>query len=223
MTEAARPRHPPVNYGMVLYPGFQVLDVFGPLSALEMLSRDHQLNLFMIAATKDPVANVTQTGPSHPKNSNFAQAVLPTHTLADCPDLDVLIVPGGQGTRAHDLNIVVEFIAARYPSLQYLITVCTGSGLVARTGILDGKKATTNKKAWNEIVAMGPHVQWIREARWVVDGNVWTSSGVSAGIDVTLAFIETVYGEEAARKVANCMEYERHMDPSNDPFAKMIK
>lgn len=84
------------------------------------------------------------------------------------------------------------------------------------------KKATSNKASWNEIVALGPHVNWIPTARWAVDGNIWTSAGVSAGIDVTLAFIEAVYGEESARTVANAMEYERHMDPGNDPFAGMV-
>ncbi|KAI9783162.1 MAG: hypothetical protein M1816_001484 [Peltula sp. TS41687] len=219
-----RPKHPPISYGMILFPGFQVLDVFGPLSALEILSKDREMNLYMVAATMKPVSTAYEAETNHAKGSNFAQTVLPTHTLADCPGLDVLIVPGGLGTRASDiiLSPILDFITARYPLLQYLITVCTGSGLVARAGILDGRKATTNKAAWSQIVAWRPCVQWIPEARWVVDGNIWTSAGVSAGIDVTLAFIATVYGDESAQKVADSMEYERHLDPSDDPFAKLI-
>lgn len=130
----------PINYGMILFPGFQVLDVFGPLSALEMLSRHRRMNLYMIAATKDPVSSRYRPETRHPMDSNFSQTVLPTHTYADSPPLDVLIVPGGPGTRAPEINSTLEFIARRYSSLQYLITICTGSGLVARTGILDGKK-----------------------------------------------------------------------------------
>lgn len=87
--------------------------------------------------------------------------------------------------------------------------------------MLDGKRATTNKMAWFEITALGANVDWVPHARWVVDGNVWSSSGVSAGIDVTLAWIEKVYGEEVAKKLANRMEYTRHEDPSYDPFAKV--
>ena len=66
-----------------------------------------------------------------------------------------------------------------YQDVKYLMTVCTGAGIAARAGILDGKNATTNKAAWNETTALGPNVKWISHARWVVDGNIWTTSGVS--------------------------------------------
>lgn len=75
--------------------------------------------------------------------------------------------------------------------------------------------------AWEEITALGPEVEWVPRARWVADGNVWTSSGVSAGIDVTLAWIEEVYGEEKAQRIANGIEYSRHKDPNLDPFAEL--
>jgi len=72
-------------------------------------------------------------------------------------------------------------------------------------------------------VALGPKVKWVPQARWVVDGNIWSSSGISAGIDVTLAFIEKIYGKDNATSVANLMEYERHTDPNWDPFAAIFK
>jgi len=87
--------------------------------------------------------------------------------------------------------------------------------------VLDGKNATTNKSVWAEIIALGPHVKWHSHARWVEDGNIWTSSGVSAGIDALFAYMEKVYGCETATQVANSMEYERHRDPSWDPFADL--
>ena len=133
----------------------------------------------------------------------------------------MLLVPGGYGTRGSPpgLDEAVEFIRSRFPSLKYVITVCTGARLAARAGILDGKRATTNKSAWVDTKALAPDVKWVAHARWVVDGKCWTSAGVSAGIDVTLAWIEEVYGKEKATNVGNVMEYERHEDSRWDPFA----
>lgn len=73
----------------------------------------------------------------------------------------------------------VEFIRKTYPKLKYLLTICTGAGVAAKAGVLDGKRATTNKAAWNETVKLGPKVKWVSPARWTIDGKIWTSSGVS--------------------------------------------
>lgn len=211
----------PVNYGVLLFPGFQALDVFGPLDALNILAQERPLNLSIVAATLNPVSTRTPTDAPTPTSSSFAQSIVPTHTFATTPPLDVLIVPGGLGTRAPGLEPTIAFIARTYPTLQYLLTVCTGSGLAARAGVLDGKRATTNKRAWGETTALGPRVEWVPRARWVVDGNMYTSSGVSAGIDATFALIEAVYGAEIAKSIADRMEYERHTDSAWDPFAEL--
>jgi transcriptional regulator GlxA family with amidase domain len=115
---------------------------------------------------------------------------------------------------------VIESTKNVYPSLKYLITVCNGSVLVARAGVLDGKRATTNKSAW-KLTEERPQVNWVSHARWVVDGNIWSSFGISPRLDVTFAFISTVYGATVAEEVANMLEYERHTDPSWDPFAEL--
>ncbi|KAG8157988.1 hypothetical protein KVR01_012260 [Diaporthe batatas] len=222
----ARPK--PVNFGVIVFPAFQLLDVFGPLDALSLLSRSYNMNLYIIAATMDPVSTKRltppdsggiQPGPS--KSPGFGTTILPTHTFSTAPDLDVLVVPGGQGTRARSpaISEAIGFIRERFDSLQYLITVCTGAGLAARSGVLDGRRATTNKLAWEETTALRPQVDWVHRARWVNDGNIWTSSGISAGIDVTFAWIEDVYGADVAKDVADRMEYTRVTDPDNDPFA----
>ncbi|ERF77123.1 hypothetical protein EPUS_07664 [Endocarpon pusillum Z07020] len=212
---------PPKHYGMLLFQAFETLDVFGPLDALQILSRNHTMNLSLISSsnTLDPVTTRPRAPGMNPRNSSFSQSVLPTHTIKDAPDLDVLIIPGGLGTRAPDLNAMIDYIRTTYPKLQYLITVCTGTGLVAQAGILNGRRATTNKSSWASTVALGPKVKWQGHARWTVDGNIWTSSGISAGIDVTFAFIQHVYGDDEATDIANLMEYERHQDPKWDPFA----
>jgi len=203
---------------VVLFPGFQALDVFGPLDVLNVLSKTHNLTLSILASTTEPVTTKLSKFPN-----DIGQSILPTHTFESTPSLDVLLVPGGLGTRESTpaLNEAISYIREVYPKLKYLITVCTGSGLAARAGILDGKQATTNKRAWSTITEWGPNVQWIAHARWVVDGNIWTSSGVSAGIDVTFAWIAAVYGEDMARTIADVIEYERHTDSHWDPFAEL--
>jgi transcriptional regulator GlxA family with amidase domain len=133
---------------------------------------------------------------------------VPTHTFQTAPPLDVLIVPGGIGSRGPPsfVDPIIAFVKERYPTLQYLITVCTGAGIAARAGVLDGKHATTNKRAWAETTALGPKVKWVPQARWVNDGNIWTTSGVAAGTDGFLAFLEAIYGSAATKTVSNGME-----------------
>ncbi|KAF8637959.1 hypothetical protein AX16_010592 [Volvariella volvacea WC 439] len=211
---------PPVNIGMLVFPAFQALDVFGPLDALNLLSLQRPLNLAILSRTLDPVSTRPQM--MNPYQSNFSEAILPTHTFSNPPSsLEVLFVPGGIGTRAPDLSQEIQFVKDTYPSLKYLISICTGAGIAARAGVLDGKNATTNKRSWASTIAHGPNVNWITHARWVVDGNVWTSSGVSAGIDATLAWMEHVYGANVTEGISNGMEYERHTNSSWDPFADL--
>ncbi|GKT45026.1 isonitrile hydratase [Colletotrichum spaethianum] len=211
-----------LNFGVVVFPAFQALDVFGPLDALNLLARSYNMNLYTIAETLDPVS--TKQNTTHKPattTSDFGQRIVPTHTFQTAPPLDVLIVPGGQGTRYPGISTAINFIRERFDSLQYLLTVCTGSGVAARAGVLDGRRATTNKLSWEETIALRPEVDWIHKARWVQDGHVWTSSGISAGIDLTFAWIGAVYGKDVAKNIADRMEYTPVEDPSWDPFADL--
>ncbi|KAK7049310.1 hypothetical protein VNI00_005911 [Paramarasmius palmivorus] len=197
---------------MLLFPAFEALDVFGPLGALNGLSRNYSMNLYLISNSTDPVSTALRV---NPQNSNFSESIVPTHTFENPPPkLDILFVPGGGGTRAPDLDRHIAYIRDTYPSLQYILSVCTGSWLLARAGVLDGKNATSNKRAWAGREALGNGTKWIAHARWVTDGNVWTSSGVSAGIDATLAWVSAVYGDDVASGIANGMEYPRHTNAS---------
>ncbi|KAI0849998.1 class I glutamine amidotransferase-like protein [Daldinia vernicosa] len=210
-------RGPPTRFAVALYPGFQALDVFGPLDILNMLSKIRPLSLQVLSATLDPV--LTQTSSS---GHSTGQSVVPTRTYADSvDDTEVLLVPGGFGSRdPANVAPVVEYVRAAYPRLRYLLTVCTGSAVVATSGVLDGRRATSNKIAWEWATAQGPRVNWVRQARWVTDGNIWTSSGVSAGIDMMYAFVADQYGEDIAQTLADRAEYIRNTDPDFDPFAE---
>jgi transcriptional regulator GlxA family with amidase domain len=208
----------PSRYGVILFPAFQALDVFGPLDILNTVSRTFKINLSLISSTMDPVSTKPRNSAMNPAGSDFGQSILPTHTFENVPELDVLIIPGGMGMRAPDIKATVDFIRSACSSVQYVLTVCTGSGLLADAGGLDGKRATTNKASWDEITKPRPQVKWIPEARWVIDGNTWTSSGVAAGIDMTYAFIGEIYGEEFADKLATRLEYVRIRQSDVDPF-----
>ncbi|MCZ6545789.1 MAG: DJ-1/PfpI family protein, partial [Chloroflexi bacterium] len=98
-------------------------------------------------------------------------------------------------------------------------TFCNGSHLLAVSGVLDGRTATTNKMLFSQIAADQPNVNWVAEARWVDDGDIVTGSGVSAGIDMALYVIARLFGDETAERLAQVTEYEWHRDPAWDPFA----
>ena len=205
---------------MVVFPGFEALDVFGPLQAFNILSDAVAMNLSIIASSLEPVSN-REINPNS-IGSFFGQDIVPTHTYDNAPPLDLLIIPGGTGTtKIPNVAEAVSFVIERYPSLQYIMSVCTGARILARSAILDGRSATTSKAFFDEVTTEFPAVNWVADARWIVDGNIWTASGASAGIDATLAFIEEVYGSEFAKTITTYMEYNRETDPAVDTFAEV--
>jgi len=232
----------PLRYGVLLYPGFEVLDIAGPIEALNTLARMPDQDGFSFkdmsfsyhARTIDAVTPTpprpTDSKDKFPASFADAQKYYPTYTFSDAPQLDVLLVPGGLGSVPwHDLPAEVEFIekvykgASDHQPLQYLISVCTGAGLLANAGLLDGRRATTNKAAWDSITHLGPRTHWVAQARWVSDGNIWTTSGVSAGTDGMIALLSTIFHghSDIMDRVVISMEYNRATDSDNDPFASI--
>ena len=140
----------------------------------------------------------------------------------DCPHLDVLLIPGGPGTRGERFNEqLLGWLADRSATAELTTSVCTGSLLLASAGVLDGRRATTNKLAFDYVAETRPAVTWVREARWVDDGEVITSSGVSAGMDMTLHLISRLVDVETSERLATGTEYEWHRDSTRDPFANL--
>ncbi|CAE6491222.1 unnamed protein product, partial [Rhizoctonia solani] len=114
---------------------------------------------------------------------------------------------------------VAKFVLAQVPGAQYVFSVCAGSWILAALGLLDGKRATTNKSSFDEIKkSTSPAVQWVAKARWVVDGKFWTSSGVTAGQDMAYEFLKTVTGKEFATAAKNAAEL-RATSADDDEFA----
>src|SRR5581483_3719057 len=161
---------------VVLFDRFELLDVFGPLELLGSLP-DH-FELTMIGPTAGPIPSAQ--GP----------AVLAANCYSDSPVPDIAVVPGGIGTPSlvEDAGFLA-WLAAWAASAPLVTSVCTGSAVLAAAGLLDGYRATSNKRAFSWAESQGPRVDWIRQARWVMDRDRWTSSGVAAGMDMTLALI----------------------------------
>jgi putative intracellular protease/amidase len=199
---------PARRLGVLLYPGFELLDVFGPLEMFGNLTG--VIDVAVVAQNLGPVASAQ--GP----------AVNAEHDFSNCPRLDLLLVPGGLGTREQiDNQPLVDWLRERSEAAEVVMSVCTGSALLACAGVLDGRRATSNKMFFNWVAEQRPQVRWVKEARWVEDGKFATSSGVSAGIDMALAVIARLLGQQTSDALAVATEYEWHRDPAWDPFAKI--
>ena len=195
------------SVGVLLFPDFELLDVFGPLEMLGMLDQEFAIRL----VSQDATEIASKQGPRSRIDDHFA----------DRRHYDILLVPGGMGTRREVENETLRrWLVEAAERAEIVASVCTGSALLARAGLLDGRRATSNKLAFEWVQTQGPKVDWQRRARWVEDGKFFTSSGVSAGMDMALALIARLCGQERAREVAGWAEYTWHEDSADDPFAR---
>jgi len=194
--------------GVILYPGFELLDVFGPVEMFGNLTGTVEVS--MVAQHQGPV------------RSAQGSQVVADYGFDDCPRLDLILVPGGIGSGMEvDNPQMLDWLTQRVAAAEIAMTVCTGTALFARAGVLDGRRATTNKAFFSWVTQQGPKVHWIKEARWVEDGKFVTSSGVSAGIDMALAVIARIAGPQVSEGLAVATEYDWHRDANWDPFARI--
>lgn len=189
---------------LVLFDGFELLDVAGPL---EIFSKVAGWETTLLSPDGRPVAS--SQGVRFEVGSDYAPR-----------SCDVVFVPGGQGTRrlAGDESFL-KSLQKMANEASVVMSVCTGSALLAAAGLLEGYAATSNKRAFAWATSFGHDIDWRRSARWVHDRDRWTSSGVSAGTDMAVAFVADACGETAAREIADAVELRLHLDPNVDPFA----
>jgi transcriptional regulator GlxA family with amidase domain len=136
-------------------------------------------------------------------------SVNPTYTIANCPQPDILLVPGGRGTRREMNNsVLINWIAAQFPKLELLLSVCTGALMLAKAGLLEGLSATTHFRAMGELRAVAPNTTLCPTDRYVDNGKVITSAGISAGIDMSLYVVSRLLGAEKAADTARHMQYD---------------
>lgn len=194
-----------MNVNVLLFPEFETLDAFGPV---EVLGCVPEYQLHYVSITGDTI--ISSQG-MHVLTENMKEADIP----------GVLLIPGGQGTRplVKDAEFIEDLKKIAMQS-KYCLTVCTGSALLAKTGLLDNRKATSNKNALEWVHSVNTNVRWVNRARWVVDEKYYTSSGISAGIDMALGFIADRFGDNRAQEVAKSMEYIWNSDKNDDLFAE---
>jgi transcriptional regulator GlxA family with amidase domain len=186
--------------GIVGYDGVQALDIAGPADAFSLANvvldrKSPAYEVVLLAATKGPVA--TESGVAF-----YAQT-----TLARCGLLDTIILPGGGAIRLHpDLRAALgRWLRANAPRTRRVASVCTGTYALAESGLLDGRRATTHWRYARDLQAHRPRVEVDADAIFVKDGKFYTSAGITAGIDLCLAFIEEDLGREIAMQVAREM------------------
>jgi transcriptional regulator GlxA family with amidase domain len=193
------------KFNVVLYEGFETIDAYGPAEVVSNLPNEYELGYFSFSG--DIIGN----------RQNIKVYTSP---FSDMDTSGILLIPGGFGARAlvND-EAFIEQLKALSEKAPYVLTVCTGSALLAKTGLLDGLRATSNKMSFEWACSNRAEVQWIRKARWVKDGKFYTSSGLSAGIDMTLGFVGDLHGLDLAHRIAAALEYTWHADADYDPFA----
>lgn len=190
--------------GILIFPAVEVLDFCGPYEVFSVTRLDKESRLKERSPFK--VLLVAESG--GPVEATGGLRVIPDHTLESCPSLDVLVVPGGWGTRAKISDRrLLDWISERGGEVETLASVCTGAMLLGQTGLLDGRRATTHWRSLDWMRESFPKVKVEDHLHVVEDGHVLTSAGISAGIDLALRVVARYHGEEVARAAARHMEY----------------
>lgn len=190
--------------GIIIFPDVEVLDFCGPyevftVTRLHEERRREEPSPFQVSLVAEFPEPVTAAG---------GMRIIPDCTLATCPPLDVLVVPGGWGTRRLiDHEPVIDWIAQRGRQVETLTSVCTGAMLLGRAGLLDGRRATTHWRSLSWMRESFPAVTVEEHLHVVEDGHILTSAGISAGIDLALKVVARYHGEAIARATARHMEY----------------
>jgi transcriptional regulator GlxA family with amidase domain len=186
------------TFGLLVFEDAEELDFVGPweVFTVSAMVRDHADTVVLIAEDSGPV------------RCSKGMRVLPDHTLSDHPPLDVLLVPGGQGTRREVSNAaMIDWIRKTSADADWVTSVCTGALLLHEAGPARGRRVATHHSFEDTLEARG-EITVVRDARYVVDGNVVTSQGVSAGIDMALWLVGRLHGRDHSRTVRRYIQYE---------------
>lgn len=182
------------NVAILIFDGMEILDFSGPC---EVFAAAGGFHVYTVAATKSPIV------------SQGVVKIVPEFSIADCPKPDIIVLPGGSMTAPLDNAKVIDWIKSNEPHLEVALSVCTGAFLLEKAGLLEGKKATTFHNAIEDLRKKATKTEVLEHVRWVDNGKIVTTAGVSAGIDGSLRVVERLLGPEKALSTAYYMEYDK--------------
>jgi transcriptional regulator GlxA family with amidase domain len=187
------------NLAILLFSDVEVLDFAGPFevfSVTDELNSQKLLNVFTVAKTNQAIT------------AKNGLKVVPDFDLTSHPAPNFLLIPGGVGTRALlDDKGIIEWIRKTADRCERVLSVCSGALLLAQSGLLDNLRATTHHQVLEELEKLATNTEIIKNERFVDNGKILTAAGISAGIDMSLYFVEQLFGVLVALKTANYMEY----------------
>jgi transcriptional regulator GlxA family with amidase domain len=190
------------NVGILLFESAELLDFAGPFEAFSVASELNNYELF------DVFAVAKQLNPIETING---LSVNPKYDFNNCPSIDILIIPGGVGTRKLMVDAdSLSWIEAKHLSSELTISICTGAMVLGKMGLLDNQSFTTHHEVFDEMASIAPLANLIKMKRFVKADKIYTAAGISAGIDLSLHIIETLHGKEIAKNVARYMEYTKY-------------
>ena len=188
-----------IHVGILLFDGVEELDAVGPWEVFSWAAQEE--------ATDPSLAAFTLSRDGAPVTCAKGMVITPTHSFDTAPTIEVLLVPGGNGTKAliQDQDML-DWVAATAEGCRWVASVCTGARVLVKSGVAKGRRITTYHGAINELAAWG-EADVVSGVRFVRDGNVITSAGVSAGIDMALWLVGDLHGPAFARRVQHGIEY----------------
>jgi len=194
----------PLIVGILIFDDVEILDVAGPFEvfAVTRLNEEQRLQQsspFKVYLISEINKQITAIG---------GLRLTPDMTITECPELDLLIIPGGWGTRKESKNkILVNWIGNQFTNDRLIASVCTGSSLLGKAGLLDGRDATTHWRAFDFLQESAPKARILKNVRFTLIEPIFTSAGVSAGIDLALRIVSHFFGTEIGQATARHMEY----------------
>ena len=187
------------NVAIFIFDDVEILDFAGPYEVFNVtteMTDGTPFNVYSVALTEDIV------------HARGRLALQPAYSIDNCPQPDLLVIPGGLGTRPLLKNErVAEWLRDQVGKVEHLLSVCTGALLLAQAGLLKGLNATTHAGAFDELAAISSDITILKEERWVDNGKIITAGGVSAGIDMALYVVHKLLGDEALAAAITEMEY----------------
>ncbi|SCY54115.1 DJ-1/PfpI family protein [Alkaliphilus peptidifermentans] len=189
------------NVGILIFDDVEVLDFAGPFEVFSVTTIENQINPFLVYTISENGNMIT---------ARNGLKVKPDYRFEDVPILDILIIPGGLGAREREIynDNLISWIKNQMEKVELITSVCTGALLLAKAGILNGKKATTHWASLNRLQSEFPDVYVQHGVKFVDEGKIVTSGGISAGIDMSFHIVKRLLGSEVARRTAKRMEYE---------------